>query len=249
MLRLVFSSLPRFLVLVAVLGVAAALAGAAAASCNPGRTPAAGNWQDEWNAGPDLGGGSTCYDGSRAYIQVKGPNVQYADDSVWTGIIDKSGRSNPALLGQIGYAVDPGPVVSTWEETEYYLNGAWHDPVVPLSESVSVGDDPEFRVTESASTMHYFIGNSNVANVTIGASYSGCDAVQSSEVHNKGDQAAGEPSNHESLTSASGLRDHSTEGWVTGNWSAPFVMPTGTDWLMHQVQGSDDVDFWDSCTT
>lgn len=209
-------------------------AGAAAASCQPPRTP---NYEQYgisvgWYASPPSG---TCVDGSRADIQVKAPYVYAEETRVFTDIFN----STNATYAEVGWQQEPSTRYDYTEtnvvSTGYFAHDTYGTP--------STGTNPEYKVTFSSGALHYFIAGTNVLTAS-NTGFNGCYSHQVGDTFNDANQMAGEPSNHEEITS-SNLRRHDTESWYTAtNW---FPFTGYPAWYNKQVQSNTAIDIWDTC--
>jgi hypothetical protein len=218
---------------------AMALAGIAAATCQPTRSSYAGIYHDLWEAGTDFGN-TICEDGSRANIVVSSPYIYSDHDSIWTGIFNPGGTT----AGQVGYIKDSGGALYSFDETFFVSGGTQHDTVHNFG-PVASGNNPAYEVTYSSNFMHYFINGTNVDNVDLTHSYSGCDSEQGGEIHNKANQLFGTSPSHEVIGNAN-ARNASGETWFTPNWSSPFTSPS-VSWLGNSSPQSGELDIWDTC--
>lgn len=218
--------------IVAVIGLV--VASTAAASCNPGRTPKQEQFGTAvgWFAAPLSG---TCVDGSRADIGVKAPYT-FAD---YTRVFTDIFKSTNATYAEVGWQQQTGGRFN-FTETNVVSTGYFDEDFYGTP---ATGTSPEYKVTFSSATLHYFIAGTNVLNAG-STGFNGCWSHQVGQTFNDANQMAGEPSNHENITS-SNLRRADTEAWyVATNWS-PF---TGNQpWYNKQVQSNTAIDIWDTC--
>lgn len=224
----------RVLILASVAAVGLVFAGVAAASCNPGRTPNQEQFGTAvgWVADPLSG---TCIDGSRANIGVRAPFIYAQNTRVFTDIFNGTN----ATYAEVGWQQQTGGRFNFTEtnvvSTGYFAHDTYGTP--------STGTSPQYKVTFSSGALHYFIDGTNVLN-PLNTGYSGCRSHQVGQTFNDANQMAGEPSNHETITS-SNLRRADTETWYTAtNW---FPFTGNQNWYNKQVQSNTAIDIWDTC--
>jgi hypothetical protein len=206
-----------------------ALAGTAAASCNPGRSNASGNWHDGWDVSPPTG---TCLNGSSAYILVYSAYVAADDDSAWAM------QFNAATLkyGQVGWIQQANG--SRYDFTESStVNGGFQQRLLSAS---SIGSAPQYKVTFSGNAFHYFIDGTNV-DTDANTGYTGCWAEQEGEVRNSANQMPGGYNSHVSFTTAQ-VRRADTQAW----FNADGTLTSDNDsWYGHSKVSSSQLDIWD----
>jgi hypothetical protein len=221
----------RLHALVAFVAGALALAGNAAASCDPNGSNFDGNWYSGWETGPPSG---TCINGSTANILVYSPYVEYQDVTAWTMLYNQSTGS----YGQIGYLKDSSGNRYNWSETSTvntWDQVYWSAP--------TIGDDPEYKMTFSSGAFHYFINGSNVLTES-NTGYTGCHAQQEGEVTNAANQMEGDTSTAVYFTYAQARRAD-TNAWYNLDGSGSADTPPYRGSFGYYKAASNHFDIWD----
>lgn len=205
--------------LVLILLVVSGLAATAAQACNPGRTINPNySYFDGWRTGTPYEG--YCLNGSLADIVVRSPYVQSGDTSVWTMLYNNADGG----LAQVGWDkcsngnnynfVEMDDADTNWQ---YQKTDFGSDPN---------GSAPEYKITYSANSFHFFKGGVNYYNWS-SPTYSGCWAQQAGETQDRNSQMPGNTSDADSLFSnqvrhANDNSWHQTNSWANTSPS-PFI--------------------------
>jgi hypothetical protein len=213
--------------------VALAVASVAAASCNPGRSSASGNWHAGWDVPPPSG---TCLDGSSAVILVYQPYVHSQNATAWTMLYNHSSSS----YGQVGYWQGASSR-NNFTESSTSLGG-FHQRLLPAS---PLGSGSQYEITFSSDAFHYFINGSNVATDS-GTGYTGCYGQQSGEVTDSANQMPGGSSDHVWFVTAQ-VRRQDTESWINANGN---IFNDAPSWYSSTKVSSTELDIFDrACTS
>lgn len=222
----------RAAVLAICVAAALAFAGAAAASCNPGRTASSGNWHVGWTINPPSG---TCINGSEANVLVYSPYVYSGatnDTSGWTMLVN----GLTASYGQIGYQKKNTGTMYNFTESDTSGGGF----IQHLMTASGVGTTPQYEITFSSNAFHYFVNGSNVWTDS-NTNYGGCLAEQYGEISNSASQMLGGSQNNVVFSSAE-VRRADTGAWYNSNGS--FVNEE-TSWFNYSPISSSSFSIWD----
>lgn len=210
-------------------------AASAAASCNPGRPPYSGTYQDGWRTGPFIS--QPCLNGSLGLILNATPFVYpgAAETSAWTMLYNNNANG----YGQVGWDIDSNGNRHNFVQTntvDVFFNKDFA--------SSPSGSSPEYKTTYSANAFHYFVDGTNYYNVS-SPSYTGCSAEQAGEIKNKDSQMPGTTSTHDYVTGAQ-VRRASDNTWFNPGSFGWDVYNDNSSWFGQSFTYTPaTIQFWD----